>query len=266
MKTALCILAITAFFLSPVASAYSEESDRDDVGVVEKLGKLVPLNLTFSDENGAAVKLSSIVTKPTILSFVYYGCDRFCPLMLGGLANALGGLDLKPGKDYQVMTISIDENDIPSIAREKKVNYIKAAGMNFPATAWKFLVGSKDSIEKITDAAGYRFRKESHGFIHPAVLIVLSSEGKIIRYLNAQKILYGQQYPVTFSSVELADSINAASKGKVLKVTQAAPQICFPHEPLNQEKFFRLLTVIGWVTVFSLVFFFLYLKITSRKF
>jgi protein SCO1/2 len=265
MKNILCILAISAIFLS-AAAAGAEGKNNKDVGVTEKLGSSIPLDLSFTDENGAAVKLSSLVNRPAILSFVYYGCDRFCPLMLGGLANTVSGLNLRPGKDYQIVTISIDENDIPQMAREKKVNYIKAAGQNFPADAWKFLTGRRETIEKITDAAGYSFRKESHGFIHPAVLIVVSPQGKIVRYLNAQKIVYAQQYPVTFSAVELTDSIYAASKGKVIGASQAAAQLCFPHEPINQEKFFRLLTVTGWVTVFSLAFFFVYLKITSRKY
>ena len=82
-----------------------------------------------------------------------------CPLMLSALANSLGQVTLKPGKDYEVVTISFDRNDTPAVAKEKKPNYLKAGGIPFPSGSWRFLTGTQDNIDRLTRAVGFNYRK-----------------------------------------------------------------------------------------------------------
>jgi protein SCO1 len=258
------LLILPVIILSGYAFGQQEEISHE-IGIVEKTGDRVPVDLTFHDESGAAVKLGDLITKPTILIPVYFSCDHYCPQILGALATALADLKPLPGRDYQLITISFDENDDPANARRVKANYIKAAGEKFPDGAWKFLTGSRESIAAVTEAVGFHFRRDSHGFIHPVVLVFLASDGKITGYNYVSVFRYGVQSSASFSPPDLAAGLDKASKGLVSLEVKKPVLYCFPYQPAGQERFFRLLGVTGGVTIFSLIFFFIYLKVTGRR-
>lgn len=263
--------------LSGVAIS-NEVTPADTAGVVEKTGQVIPLNLTFLDEDGGQIKLRELVTKPTILTLVYYSCSGVCPQMLGELAAALRSLKLAPGKDYEVVTISFDIEDSPAIAKEKKVNYIKAAGTAFPDAAWRFLTGGEESISFITKSVGFAFRrdsstgtvgfgakKEMRGFIHPAVLIFLAPDGRITRYMYLEQSHYGTLSPASFSPAEMEMALIDASKGKAWIGLNNPVRLCFPGISDQQERFYTLMSIIGAATLFCVMAFFIYLRKTSGR-
>lgn len=237
-----------------------------EIGIEEKTGQSLPGDLAFRDENGADIRLRGLLGKPAILTLVYYTCEHICPLMLGGLAQALPRLDVVAGRDYRVITVSFDETDTPKIAQDIKKNYIKAAGPAFPAEGWKFLTADRGNIQKLTQAVGFRFRKEIHGFNHPVVLIFLSPEGKISKYLQVTKYQYGAEYPITFSSFDLNVSLAEAAQGKAVTEFQRAILYCFSHEPPGQSKFFAFIAVVGLVTLAAMAGFFIYLQVSTRRY
>ncbi|MBI5100138.1 MAG: SCO family protein [Nitrospirae bacterium] len=154
-----------------------------EISLNEQLGSYVPLDIHFYDEKGESVILKNLINKPTVIAPVYLSCTNTCPLLLLGLADVIGKTKLKPGKDYQVLAVSFDENDTSQTASEKKPGYLKATNIPFPDNAWNFLTGKAESIQKFTQAVGFQYKKEDTGFSHPVVLIVVSTEGKIVRYL-----------------------------------------------------------------------------------
>jgi protein SCO1/2 len=235
------------------------------IGITQKLGQAVPARLVFADEQGREIRLGELIKKPSILTLVYYDCSRFCPQMLAGLAAVLPQLDLSPGKDYQVITVSFDENDTPAVAQDLKRNYLKAIGSPFPEDAWKFLTGSRENIRQLCDAIGFSFRKEMHGFGHPVALIILSPRGKISSYIHISKFFYGVAYPITFSAIDLSRALADASQEKVGAATNKEFLYCFPHEPQGQQRYFHILTIAGAITIVCLASFFVYLSLTGRK-
>ena len=251
--------------LFPSAAFGHDAKVQAGLGIVEKTGATIPPDILFHDENGATLKLGDIITKPTILSLVYLTCDHICPQVLGGLAVALPGLKMSPGKDYQLITISFDAHDDAATALQKKANYIKATGMSFPEDAWKFLTGDRESIARITDAVGFHFQRDLHGFIHPVVLVFLSPRGVITGYHYVSRYQYGVEYPVTFSAAELNAELADASRGVVTLGVTKPVLYCFTHQPVGQERFFNLLVVTGIVTLLSVASFFVYLSRTSRR-
>jgi hypothetical protein len=118
----------------------------------------------------------------------------------------------------------------------------------------------------LTDAVGFHFQRDMHGFVHPVVLIIFSPHGKITRYIYASKYEYGVAYPVTFSPFELKTALTDASQEKVFTGRAGALLYCFPHEPKKQETFFSILSIAGSSMLFLLAAFFIYLIITSKKF
>jgi protein SCO1/2 len=241
--------------------AKAEQTGVAEPGLDERPGSFVPLDLTFSKEDGERVALKELVDRPTVLMLVYYSCSHICPQFLGGFAGSLAGLQLDPARDYRVLTVSFDDTDRPVDAREAKKNYIKAVGRPFPEDTWHFLTGDSEDIMKLSDAVGVRFAKAGHGFVHPEVLIFLSPRGKITRYLQAPKYSYGVASPMVFSAVDLKTAIGDASAGKVFTAgTGVTPLFCFLHEPANQEKFFSMLRMAGAITLLGIFLLFVYLR------
>jgi protein SCO1/2 len=180
-----------------------------DIGVDEKGGSTIPLDLTFVDETGKAVKLGSYFHKgrPVILQLSYFGCPMLCTLVSQGMVDSLNDLTLTMGKDYEAINVSFDPKEGPDLATMKKRSFVQAYNRPAGAESWHFLTGKPDAIKKLTSAVGFRYKwlEDSHQFSHPAVLMVLSPEGKISRYL------YGVKYDPRTLRLAMVE----ASHGKV---------------------------------------------------
>lgn len=124
------------------------------VGLVEKIGASIPLDLTFKDEQGNPVTLGQLIDGPTIIAPVYYLCPNVCNFLQADLARVLPEIKRKPGEEYRVLSISFDETEKPEMAASFKDMYFKSMGGEFPAEGWRFLTGEKDAIKKLTDSAG----------------------------------------------------------------------------------------------------------------
>lgn len=263
----LCLL-----ILSPPGVAVGHETlipegaGNAEIGVVEKTGQAIPPDISFFDETGRKVKLGDYFGKPVILTLVYYTCEHICPQMLGGLSQALPRLAFVAGKDYRVVTVSFDDSDKPQAARDTKKNYIKATDTLFPEDGWKFLTGNKESVHELTEAVGFSYRKDSHGFTHPVILIFLTPTGKISGYYYVTKFQYGAAYPITFSSFDLNMALTAATQGKAVTGFKKAVLYCFSHEPPGQSKFFNFMAVVGLVTLAAMIAFFIYLVKSARRY
>jgi len=266
--SATSFISILLLSFSLATSAWADEDNiTGSLGIREMTGRYVPLDLTFQDETGKEVTSRDIFNKPTILTLVYYSCDHICPQMLEGLGVALDKLELAPKRDYDVLTVSFDERDTPEIAERVKRNYIGLIHHKMASEdSWRFLTANRDNIKMLTDAVGFHFQRHMHGFVHPAVLIILSPHGKITRYIYASKYAYGVAYPVTFSPFELKTALTDASQEKVFTGRASALLYCFPHEPKKQETFFSILSMAGTSMLFLLAAFFIYLVTTSKRF
>lgn len=141
----------------------------------------------------------------------------------------------------------------------------KALGRGFPQQAWAFLVATQTDIKKLTTALGFSYKKEEHGFTHPVILAILSPGGRISRYIYVSKYNYGVGYPVAFSRVDIIQSLRAAARGETYRGAASPLLFCFPHQPEGQVGFLRLMQVLGWGTLVSLAFLFIYLVATRRR-
>jgi len=239
------------------AAGHESGAGRADIALEEKLGGYIPKDALFVDENNRRVNLRDMLDKPTIIAPVYLGCMHECPMLLTGLARAIGKLDMvTPGRDFQVITISFDESDTPALALDKKRNYRKAVGRPFPEEAWRFLTGDAVNIRKFTDSIGFRFQRDGeHDFSHPVTLVVLAPGGKIVRYLEG----------VGFLPFEVTMALTEASEGRVGSPARKALMYCFSYDPLKKSYVFNILKVTGTAMVLFVGSFLAYLMITTKK-
>lgn len=198
------------------------------VGVSEHRGDKLPLDLRFTDDTGKQVRLGDYFEsgKPVILDLGYYNCPMLCDLVMNGLSDAVKEMDWFPhgqSGDYQIVTVSIDPTENHKLAAAKKKNYIEQLGDPSAAQGWHFLTGDQDNIDALSQAVGfgYQWDERQQQFAHPAVLFIITPEGKISRYL------YGVQFPqrtLRLSLVEAAD-------GKIGSALDQIILTCFHFDP-----------------------------------
>jgi protein SCO1/2 len=225
------------------------------VGIEEHLGSTIPLDATFTGEDGKTVVLRDLVRVPTILTLVYYRCPNACDYMLTGMASLLAAVGEGAGKDYQVITISIDESETTADALKAKRIGIESIQEPFPSDAWRFLVGSKAEIRRVSDAIGFHFVRNGEEFDHPLGLVILSAQGKIVRYMTG----------TDFLPVDLKMSLLEASAGRVGPTIAKVLRVCFSYDPQSHRFVFKTLQVTATITLALAAGFALYLIISGRR-
>ena len=225
------------------------------VGVEERLGARIPLDLTFRDETGAPVTLRQLVSGPTVIAPVYYACPNVCSFLQGALARALPNVRRTPGVDYQVLSVSFDATETSQEAKRAKAIYSQAMGGRFPPNAWHFLTGDQTNIEALTAAAGYRFRREGKDFLHPVAIFVVSGDGTITRYLYGTSIL----------PMDLTLALIEAAEGRVSPAIRKTVQFCFSYDPQNGRYVFNIFRVSATVILLTAGALFAFLAWTGRK-
>jgi len=243
-------VAALLFFVRPTPAQFMDPTQNigvrpellKDVSIDQKLDNQVPMNLMFRDEHGKTVTLGQYFKpgKPVVLSLVYFSCPMLCTEELNGLDRSLKLLPMSIGKDFDVVTVSIDPSDEPVVADAKHQLYSGmylrpggAAGWHFLTAAPQFNVKTEPNeslqaqkntqIEALADSVGYHYAydADSQQFAHAALIMVLTGDGKISRYL------YGVNYP----SRDLRFSLEEASNGKIGSPVDQVLLFCYHYDP-----------------------------------
>jgi protein SCO1/2 len=249
MKNILMMLVLIA----GIANA-SDSTKKIEIGIEEKIGNVLPLNTMFFDEKGNYVSLKEIIKKPTILNFVYYRCPGICSPILTELTSIVNFIDMEIGKDYQIVTISFDDREKFELAAAKRDNYMALLKKDIPADSWKFLSGDSASIYQLTQAAGFNFKREGNDFIHAGVLIVISPEGKIARYLNGIKFL----------PFDVKMALTEASEGRTGPTITKLLAYCYSYNPEGRTYVVNVTRITGGIILLLAAVFIVYLTAKPR--
>jgi len=257
MKTliATCLLLALPAQLA-LAETPSELSEPPlDVGVDEKLGQTVPLDLMLVDEQGERVSLRSLLDKPTLLTLNYFRCSGLCTPLLNGIAELLQRTDQIPGKDFQVLTVSFDPSDNAELASRKKENYLKQLKPGFPPDAWRFMTGDPVSTKRLADSVGFRFARKGDEFVHAGAVMVLSPTGKVTRYL----------YGVTYLPFDVKMAVAEASQGRTGPTIARFLKFCYSYDPSGRRYFLDITRVAAAFTVMLAVGFGIAVAVQRKK-
>ena len=226
-KYAFFFLLLSAF---PVCSyettrsfqANQTPSELQGIQIDEKTGRLIDLDLSFTDETGKRISLQKYFAgeKPVLLTIIYYKCPNLCQLHLNGLAQAISQMTLQED-GFEFIAVSMDPTETPVLAQAKKQTYLKhfqQEGVN-----WHFLTGSKENIKKLSSQVGFNFKwnEQQQQYAHLPVAYVLTPQGKISRYL----------YGVEMAPKTLKLSLVEASQGRVGGVIERILLFCFQFDP-----------------------------------
>jgi protein SCO1/2 len=195
------------------------------VGIDQKLNDQVPLSATFRDEAGRSVPLSSFFQpgKPVVLALVYYRCPMLCTQILTGVESSLKAVSLDPGRDFEVVSVSIDPKDTPELAASKKQMYLRRYGRQNTANGWHFLVGDEPNIKALADAVGFHFKYDpkTDQYAHASGIMVLTPEGRVSKYF----------YGVEYAPRDLRLGLVEASKNKIGNPVDQILLFCYHYDP-----------------------------------
>ncbi len=257
----LCCLLIALFILGfigepQVALAHDtgQQADAilDAVGFDQRLDEQVPLALPFRDETGKAAPLASYFgDKPVILALTYFHCPNLCPLVLQGMATSFARLPFTIGKDFDVITVSIDPAETPTSAAAAKATYLAQYDPQHEhpdaAAGWHFLTGDHAAVDTLAASVGFRFAYDAaqEQYAHAAGIMLLTPAGKIARYL------FGLDYAVQDLRLGLVE----AGAGKIGSPIDQLLLRCYHYNPVTGKYGIvveRVMQVAGLATVLML--------------
>jgi len=252
MRPLLLLLTLTCAQTARDAPADSA-SPAPDVRIDQHLGAQIPAELTFRDENGQIVSLKDVFQeKPAILVLGYYCCPRLCSLVSSGLADCLQRLDLTPGKDYRVVTVSIDPRETPEMAAAKKEALFAENRWLPDPSAWRFLTGEEANIQRLADSVGFNYVYDArlNQYRHGSGIIVVTPGGKVSHYF------FGVDYPPK----EVTAALRSAASGQIGAPTaNPLSLLCFAYDPQTGKYTLATLRLvrIGSVVTIAVIAYFL---------
>jgi len=233
---AACALAAVLFAAAPAQAQYASGPTRSQpaqdkseilkkVGIDQKIGQQLPLDLPFQDDNGQAVTLRKYFggRKPVVLALAYYQCPMLCTQVLNGMTGALKTLSFDAGKDFEVVVVSIEPNDNARLAANKKLTYVGHYGRPETAGGWHFLTGSEASIKPLADALGFRYVYDPgiKQYAHGAAIYVATPAGVVSRYLIG----------IDFAPRDLRLALVEASNNVLGSVVDRVLLLCYHYDP-----------------------------------
>jgi protein SCO1/2 len=196
----------------------------DKVGIDQRIGQQLPLDTPFVDDHGRQVRLGDFFgTRPVVLALAYYECPMLCTQVLNGMTGSLKTMNFTPGKDYDVVVVSINPHEGPMLARDKKATYVGQFGRPDTADGWHFLTGTDRSIHAVADAIGfhYAYDEDIQQYAPAAAIYVATPQGVVARYF------LGLDYPprsLRFALVE-------ASANRLGTVGDQVLLLCYHYDP-----------------------------------
>jgi protein SCO1/2 len=222
------------------------------VGIAQHLNQQLPLDLAFTDDAGRQVPLGTYFGKrPVIFALVYYQCPMLCSEELNGLTGALQMVNFVPGKDFDVVVVSIDPSEGTDLAAAKKRTYLKRYGHPETADGWHFLTGTQPNIDALTKAVGFGYVKipgpdgKLTQFAHASSIQIVTPSGKMAQYYMG----------VEYSPKDLRLGLVEASANHIGSPVDNILTYCYHYDPgTNRHSLIvaRVVQLGGLITVISL--------------
>lgn len=179
MRRAALILFLALW--TPAVRAGLTEAQIGQVELSPSPGAQVPTARSFKDLGGREVTVGEAIGgRPTLLLPADFNCKQICGPALAVAAGALSQTGLRPGRDYSLVVVGIDERESLEDARRFTSGQIGGPGVSV-------LSGTNEAIQSVMTAIGYRFRRDDadDAIAHPAGFVTLTGDGRVSRVLSS---------------------------------------------------------------------------------
>ena len=223
------------------------------VQVTQHLNAQLPLDAPFVDDEGKPVTLAKYFDgkHPVLLTTVYYNCPMLCSEEMDGLTSALEMVHLVPGKDFQIVIISIDPTETPKLAAEKKAFYLRRYGHPETAAGWHYLTGQAPAIDAVTKTVGFGYVRvpgpdgRLTQYAHASSIEIATPQGKLAQYYLG----------VEYSPKDVLLGLVDASGNRIGSPVANILTYCYRYDPQTNKHSLMVVRVVqlgGIVTVASL--------------
>lgn len=239
-------LVLILFWASPACAQTATKTLVQQVGLEQRLNAQVPLDVSFRNEGGRAVRLGDYFQdKPVMLTLGYFRCPMLCTQVLNGLLESSQAVKMTMGADYQVVSVSIDPRETTSLARAKKKRYAESYHRPGAEEGWHFLTGNSAGIEQLTQAVGYRYvyDPQTDQYAHASGIIILTPSGRISRYL----------YGIDYAPDDLKRALVEASEQRIGSLSDRFLLLCYHYDPATGKYGFAIENAIRAAGVMTLV-------------
>ncbi len=229
-----------------------------DAGVDQKLGSAVPLDLPFVDADGRDVVLGDYFGKrPVALVLAYYECPVLCTQIIHGLASGITPLDFAAGQEFDVLVVSFDPGETPSMAKSKREDFVRRYARPGTDAGIHFLTGREQSIAALTDAVGFRYEYDERldQWAHPALVTVLTPQGRVSRYL----------FGIDFAPRDLKFALMDAAGGTIGTAVDQALLFCYNYDPETGRYGFAIMTAVRVAGLLTLAGLGAFIVVTVRR-
>lgn len=231
---------------TPLGAADAQVSAKQDAALKEvrldqRLGNQVPFDVMFRDEEGRQVRFGDYFgKKPIALVMIQFRCTMLCTEEMNVLMESMRELKFTPGKEFDLLIVSIDPREDPELSMGKKISYLAEYGRPEAASGWHWLTGSKKDIDRLAEAVGYHYvyDAKTDQYAHPDGVILITPEGKIARYFVRL------EYPARDLRLGLVE----ASRNKIGTPLDAIALLCYHYNPVTGR---YALAVMGLVRMAS---------------
>jgi protein SCO1 len=243
---------VSAYGDKQMGPTNEQPSILNGIGIAQRLNTQLPLNLAFTDDAGQPVHLGDYFGKrPAILALVYYRCPMLCSEELDGLTSALRIVNYVPGKDFNIVVVSIDPDEGSDLAAAKKRSYLKRYGHPETANGWHFLTGTQPNIDSLSQAVGFKYVKvqvpgsTSTQYAHASSIQIVTPEGKLAQYYMG----------VEYSPKDMLLGLNEASANRIGSPVDNILTYCYHYDPQTNKHSLIVARVVqlgGFLTVLIL--------------
>lgn len=210
---------------APAAHARIDPQSFRDLAFHQHPGAQLPVSIEVRDEGGRPATLGSVISdRPTIFVMEYLRCRNLCSLVLSGTTNALASANLAPGRQFNLVALSIDPRDTAADAAHARAMYAhRFPDAGAAARGLRFLTASPANVASIADTVGfpYRYDPQSGQYAHPAGFVVTTPAGRISRYILG----------LNPAPDVLKDAIAEAAQGDVTPAAHPLLLLCFGYDP-----------------------------------
>jgi protein SCO1/2 len=228
------------------------------IGIDQKPGVRINPDLSFRNEAGETVRLGDYFgSKPIVLTPVYYQCPMLCGMLLNGLVKTLRVMPFSAGKEFDIITFSIDPTEPPNLAAEKKQHYVRDYGKPTAAAGWHFLTGTAESIHELADEIGFRYTYDDYTkqWAHASGIVVLTPAGIVSKYF----------YGIEYDPGDLRLSLIQASNQRIGSITDHVLLYCFQYNPTTGKYSLAIIRLLRTAALATLLLVTGFIVVESRK-